>query len=42
MKKNVLKNIYEKLETKNDDVATDVAQCEHSNIKCYSSAFSNI
>ena len=34
--------IQQKLETKNDDVTVDVAQCEHSNIKCYVSTFSNI
>ena len=34
--------IKQKLETKNDDVAADVAQCERSKIKCYASAFSNI
>ena len=34
--------IQQKLETKNDDVTADVAQCEHSNIKYYASAFSNI
>ena len=39
---NVLKNILKKLEIKNDDVATDVAQCKRNNIKCYASAFSNI
>ena len=36
------KYIIKKLETKNDDVAADVAQRERSNIKCYASAFSNI
>ena len=34
--------LKKKLEIKNDDVTADVAQCEHSNIKCYTSAFSNI
>ena len=30
------------METKNDDVVVDVAQHEHSNIKCNASFFSNI
>ena len=30
------------METKNDDVIVDVAQREHSNIKCNASFFSNI
>ena len=34
--------IYIKLETKNDDVAADVAQCKRKNIKRYASSFSNI
>ena len=34
--------IYIKLETKNDDVAADVAQCKHKNIKRYALSFSNI
>ena len=36
------KCILKKLEIKNDDIATNVAQCEHNNIKYYTSAFSNI
>ena len=31
-----------KLETKNDDMATDMAQRECNNIKCYTSTFSYI
>ena len=39
----MLKNNYRKIEKKKDnDVDSDVAQCEHSNIKCYASTFSNI
>ena len=39
----MLKKNYRKIEKKNDnDVDADVAQREHSNIKCYASAFSNI
>ena len=39
----MLKNNYSKLRKKNDnDVDVDVAQREHNNIKCYTSAFSNI
>ena len=34
--------IKQKLETKNDDVAADVAQCKRKNIKRYVSSFSNI
>ena len=36
------KYILKKLEIKNDDVADDVAQRKHNNIKCYASMFSNI
>ena len=37
-------NLQEKYKKKNDrnDMATDVAQREHINIKCYVSTFSNI
>ena len=39
----MLKNNYRKIEKKNDnDMDVDVAQCEHSNIKCYTSSFSDI
>ena len=39
----MLKNNYRKIEKKKDnDIDTDVAQHEHSNIKRYASAFSNI
>ena len=37
-----LKNILKKLETKNGNMAIDVAQYEHRNIKYYASTFSNI
>ena len=37
-----LKNIKKKLETKNDDMAADVAQRECNKIKCYALTFSNI
>ena len=42
MRKCLKIHIKKKLETKNDDVVADVAQCERSKIKCYASAFSNI
>ena len=42
MKKCLKIHIKQKLETKNDNVVADVAQCERSKIKCYASAFSNI
>ena len=36
----MFKNIYKKnWKQKNDDVAANVAQREHSNIKCYTSVF---
>ena len=36
-------NLYEKYKKEVENyMATDVAQCERSNIKCYVSAFSNI
>ena len=39
----MLKNNYRKIEKKKDnDMNTDVAQCEHNNIKRYALAFSNI
>ena len=39
MLKNCIKNWKKKID---NDMDADVAQCEHSNIKCYTSAFSNI
>ena len=36
------KYILKKLEIKNDDMVINVAQRERNNIKCYTSAFSNI
>ena len=43
IKKKMLKNNYRKIKKKKDnDVDADVAQREHSNIKRYVSAFSNI
>ena len=39
----MLENNYRKIEKKkDDDMDADVAQCEHNNIKRYTSAFSNI
>ena len=36
-------NLYEKYKKEVENyMAVDVAQCEHSNIKCYASVFSNI
>ena len=38
----MLKNCIKNWKRIDDDMATDVAQREHSKIKCYASAFSNI
>ena len=39
----MFKKIYKKnWKEKNDDVTADVAQRKCSNIKCYTSAFSNV
>ena len=38
----MLKNCIKNWKRIDDDMAVDVAQREHSKIKCYASAFSNI